>query len=76
MTIQETIRVHVNKLNSYYTIVNELYKRKELTKYEPYIIDHKGKNLTFVFRENIGLKGAWQIATKIDVVHDNDIDAN
>jgi hypothetical protein len=72
--MQEPVRIHVNKLNSYYRIVNELYKRKELSKFQPYELEHKGKNLTFVFRSDIGMKGAWQIATKIEVIHNDDVD--
>jgi len=70
----KTINITSAALNNIYFTLNELTKTQKISKLTPYNVEHNGNFITFVFRNNIGRKGAWQPITNLSVTHIDDED--
>ena len=68
------ITISSAKLNNMYMSLNNLTKNQQISKLEIQNIEHEGNFIKFVFRNDIGRRGAWQPTTKIYVTHLDDED--
>jgi len=68
------ITITSEKLNRIYLTLNRKTKTGEISTLENYNVEHDSNFIKFVFRKNIGRKGAWQPTTNIKVIHEDDED--
>jgi hypothetical protein len=68
------IEITSAKLNSIYENLNSLTRKGQISKLEVFNVEHNENFIKFVFRKDIGRKGAWQPITSLKVTHIDDED--